>query len=684
MMKPKKNTILALFTACSLLLSVPVTGLPIKAATPGNTYYVATTGSDSNNGLSTSTPFQTIQQAADTAVAGDTVYVMPGTYKESVTIANSGTAGSPITFKNYSSTLPIIDGENLSSSVGALLSISSKNDIHISGFEIENLTTSGSDVVMGISIDGTSTGVQIENCKIHDIHCVYSGKKERDAHGIGVYGTDPTTPLDSLVLEGNEVYDCTLGQSESVVLNGNVTNFQVIGNRVHDNDNIGIDFIGYEGTAGSGDTDRARNGICANNQVWDITSKNNKTYGGDICADGLYVDGGQNIVMERNLVYNSDIGIEAASEHKNKATDSVTIRNNVVYGCKGVAGISFGGSGSTNGVATNIKIYNNTLYDNEPNINIQQANSSTNEVENNICYLGTYVDGTIGNNVVANNLTADPKFVDAANHDFHLQPDSSAIDAGIASTYYGTVDYDGNARVVGSAVDQGAFEYQSGTTTTAPVLTDITSSGITASGATITWTTDQAANSVVQYGTSTSYGSTASDSGYVTSHSVTLTGLSASTTYHFEVESSNAGGQQTVSTDTTFITTASSTPATVDDSSAQVTYSSGWSVYTDSGDLNGSHHETTSSGKYAQFTFTGASIKWISQTDTNYGTASVYIDGTLVSTVDLYSASDLYQQTVYSNSSLASGSHTIKIVCNHTKNSKSSSYYVTVDAFIYS
>ena len=77
------------------------------------TYYVATTGSDSNPGTS-SAPFLTLQKAANTAIAGDTVIVGNGTYgnngavtggdganneASAVILQHSGTAGAPITFE---------------------------------------------------------------------------------------------------------------------------------------------------------------------------------------------------------------------------------------------------------------------------------------------------------------------------------------------------------------------------------------------------------------------------------------------------------------------------------------------------------------------------------------------------------------------------------------------------------
>ena len=76
--------------------------------------------------------------------------------------------------------------------------------------------------------------------------------------------------------------------------------------------------------------------------------------------------------------------------------------------------------------------------------------------------------------------------------------------------------------------------------------------------ATITWTTDSLSTSTVNYGTTAGYGSASSSALLTTNHSITLTGLTASTTYHFQVGSGNSSGQ-TLSGDQTFNTVYSCT-----------------------------------------------------------------------------------------------------------------------------
>jgi peroxiredoxin len=81
--------------------------------------------------------------------------------------------------------------------------------------------------------------------------------------------------------------------------------------------------------------------------------------------------------------------------------------------------------------------------------------------------------------------------------------------------------------------------------TTPPAISGINVSNITESGAIITWTTNEAATSQVEYGKTETYGSTTPlDSKLTTSHSVTLTGLDDNTTYYFKVVSKDASGNK--------------------------------------------------------------------------------------------------------------------------------------------
>jgi hypothetical protein len=88
-----------------------------------------------------------------------------------------------------------------------------------------------------------------------------------------------------------------------------------------------------------------------------------------------------------------------------------------------------------------------------------------------------------------------------------------------------------------------------------PTISNLVVSNITKNSASITWTTDQPANGYAEYGTTISYGSSASDSTLTTSHAVPLTNLLPATLYHFRVTSANEYGFSSTSVDHTFRTT---------------------------------------------------------------------------------------------------------------------------------
>ncbi len=85
------------------------------------------------------------------------------------------------------------------------------------------------------------------------------------------------------------------------------------------------------------------------------------------------------------------------------------------------------------------------------------------------------------------------------------------------------------------------------------------------SAAVIVWTTDEPANSTLEYGTDTSYGSLETGRRATVQHSVTLTGLTPSTGYHVRVSATDAyGNGPTLSDDLSFTTNASGAGDTVD------------------------------------------------------------------------------------------------------------------------
>src|ERR1022692_308124 len=262
-----------------------------------SSFYVSTTGDDSNPGTETA-PWRTVQHAADTVRAGSTVNVRGGVYEELVSVKASGNATDGyITFRSYPGETAILDaGHFAPSGRSGVLTIQNKSYIRIESFEIRNYRTTEHRLTpLGISVSGSGSHIELLKNNVHHIEQTFNGRdapgRGGNGFGIAVYGSDAKTPISELVIDGNEVHHLKTGSSESLVVNGNVTNFRITHNVVHDNNNIGIDVIGFERTAPDPAVDQARGGVVSGNLVYNITSRGNPAYGNEQNSDGIYVDG---------------------------------------------------------------------------------------------------------------------------------------------------------------------------------------------------------------------------------------------------------------------------------------------------------------------------------------------------------------------------------------------------------
>ena len=497
-----------------LLLSSFAAASPVPDSQP-SVFYVSPTGDDSNPGTLNS-PWRTIQHAADVATAGSTVNVRGGTYEERVTINVSGDANRGyVTFRSYPGETAILDGEHFTpAGRSGMLVIHNKSWVRIERLEIRNYRTAEHRLTpMGISVTGAGTHIELLKNNVHHIEQNFQGRdapgRGGNGFGIAVYGTDAKAPISDLVIDGNEVHHLKTGSSESLVVNGNVTNFRITHNVVHDNNNIGIDIIGFERAAPDPAVDQARDGVVSGNLVYNITSRGNPAYGDDQSSDGIYVDGGTRVVIEQNIIHHVDFGIELASEHRGRTTSYITARNNLIYACN-TAGISIGGYGAERGGTDHCTVVNNTLYGNDTagtgSGEFQmQFNMTNNVFENNVVYAGNRCLMTASKSGVVDAKTptvtldynlyycdaspaastwgwfpaslkgfdkyvqaagndrhsrfSDPRFAGASTNDFHLKEDSPAIAGGLsAGLALGEQDLDGAPRVRGGSIDIGCYQ----------------------------------------------------------------------------------------------------------------------------------------------------------------------------------------------------------------------------------
>jgi NPCBM/NEW2 domain/Pel9A-like, right handed beta helix region len=499
----KTRIIVGLSVLCASLLFLTSWAVTTRSpgATEAKTYWVALDGNDAAAGTS-GAPWATLQKAADTVAAGATVYVRGGTYPQRVDIHVSGEPGRPITFASAPDEKVVLDGSSLKVPAGQspMIGIDSQRYVTIEGLEIMGYGSDASGhVPIGILVTGAADHVRLNSNYVHDMGTTFEGRNGGDAHGIGVFGTATDHAIDGVEIVNNELANLTLGSSEALVINGNVTGFLIEDNRVHDTNNIGIDVIGFEGTAPDPTVDQARDGIIRGNAVWNVDSYGNPAYGNSRSADGIYVDGGRDVLIEANVVHNVNIGIELASEHAGRATRNITARNNLVYDATAI-GVAIGGYDRRRGSTEECVIVNNTVANTDGVELLVQFDTRRNLIANNVIVAGqrhnfvenVYVENV--ENVVDHNLYssidgssvgtwqwkgadyrdfhawrensgndrrslfADPGFTDAANADYSLSSNSPGVDAGAFIAAAGTTDLAGQPRAQAGGIDLGAFE----------------------------------------------------------------------------------------------------------------------------------------------------------------------------------------------------------------------------------
>ncbi len=390
------------------------TALAPAIAAHAVTYYVATTGNNTNPGTE-DRPWRTIGKAVDTMVAGDTTYVRGGTYstETSIRFKRSGTAVAPIKLLNYPGEAPVIDWVN--QQLGQTVWVyhgSGQNVaigyITIEGFEIKN-------GFVGIKFYSMHNSVIRRNWVHHNI-----------SQGILGGGGHHNLFDQNIVSHNGNFVGCANGeltsigttvcnQSHGLYLHGQ--SYTITNNLIYDNLAYGI-----------------------------VLGSPSSAYSASKHPSPEFTGAANWIVANNTLAYNyysSGIVISGAP------TGSTRIENNIFYensqATTGGNGVTFSGTG-----APGITIRNNFAYATAP--------GGTAFIR------GKAVEGTgytQSGNVVNISL---PGFVNApstlpALPNFALTARSPAIDAGLPLDTV-KMDFTGTPRPQGRAPDIGAYEYR--------------------------------------------------------------------------------------------------------------------------------------------------------------------------------------------------------------------------------
>ena len=181
---------------------------------PGR-WFVRTTGSDSNDGMSAATAFLTLGAAAMAAQPGETVYVGAGTYAGGVDLTVSGTPGDPITWIADSlGTLTNDAGEVIIDAGGGDygFGLVDASDITIDGF---SFVGAGNPLVGAVDVSGASDRLTLTRSRIYG-----------NALGVRIAGASGATIEDN-VISGNSGTGVSL---EAGASSAGITNNLIYGN----------------------------------------------------------------------------------------------------------------------------------------------------------------------------------------------------------------------------------------------------------------------------------------------------------------------------------------------------------------------------------------------------------------------------------------------------------------------
>ncbi|MHC4713164.1 MAG: putative Ig domain-containing protein, partial [Planctomycetota bacterium] len=427
-----------------VLAAVLVAGLFSLAcpAASAATYYVATDGSDNDDG-SQANPWATLQHAVDTIAAGDTILVEPGTY-DGCRIETSGAVGSPKTLKAETAGTVVLDAPSSAAEHNGIL-------------EIEKYgSTISYWVIDGFEVDGQSGTYRCIDLRDTD-HITVKNNEVHDAFLTGVF----TGFSDYVLMENNESYD----NFEHGIYNSNSADYGVVrGNYLHDNAEFAIHT--------NGDSTMGGDGIMSDWLIEKNTSVNDLV--------GVNCDQVEEAVIRNNLIYDfrskgfSLYGYTGISSRDNRILNNTALSKT---DGSGYFVVFIHRVNSSLPGPTGNKLFNNILYhystaSNRGSICIHTSGETDFESDYNVVMEYFALDdgaqilnfaqwkarGYDQHSIQASDTAL---FTDPANSDYELKSGSPAIDAGTALNDV-TDDIEGTSRPLGDGHDIGAYEYPSG------------------------------------------------------------------------------------------------------------------------------------------------------------------------------------------------------------------------------
>ena len=420
------------------------------------TYYVSGSGNDSNDGLTTSTAFLTLQHAESVTQPGDTVYAMNGTYTNSCSscdvldISTPGTANAWITFKAYPGQTPVVSFNGWE---GVFFEPTAAY-VEVNGFTIignnANVTLAEAQAQSTTNPDPAYNG----NCVAAD----------------GRQGTATVRPNHLRILN-NIVSECG-GGGISTIMSDYVT---ISGNTVYNASWYSIYGCSPISTLEdwNSDSSTAYKMFITGNRIFGSQEFIPWVSAGKITdGEGIIIDSTRNSAYQstipiapytgRTYIANNVIYANGSSAIEVFESDHVDVVNNSSY--QNIITPVLSGRGEMNlGNASDVNVINNIFYSagGQNPVSVNPGTTSSIVLNYNLYFGGTNT-GDVPNG--ANDLVAEPLYVDPVDSnplDVLLSVSSSSPAVGSGTSYLApATDFAGNPRPGSKGFDRGAYQQQ--------------------------------------------------------------------------------------------------------------------------------------------------------------------------------------------------------------------------------
>ena len=344
---------------------------------------------------------------------------------------------------------------------------------------ILSVSADGSVAIEGLSFQNASDRAISANRKVSITNCIFTNNSASDDGGAVYYNDHSSGTITNSTFTNNSASSGGGGAVYSSSSSSTITNSTFTNNTASEG---GAVFYSFQVSSGIISNSTFTNNSASENggavyysyssgTITNSTFTNNTSdsYGGAVSYYNYYSYSSgtiTNSTFTNNSAKNNGGAVSGADTITNSTfTNNTASTGGVVNGSSTIVNCTIANN-SGRGFSGSGTILNTLFAKNKVG---EEANDITPSGELHVDYsLANYISGAV--DLGTHNIMGEPRFVDADNGDFRLRADSPTVDVGDSSVIdsysflkddaENEIDLDGNPRIVGGAIDLGAYELQ--------------------------------------------------------------------------------------------------------------------------------------------------------------------------------------------------------------------------------